>query len=77
MFQVRNGMPIGDHGIAKPDEHADPGRLQPRIVRGNGPSQTLCIQFRLAAQILLQDRQNLLAHPSTVEHCRYGINSFL
>jgi hypothetical protein len=77
VFQIRNGSRIGNHSIAKPDEHADPGRLQPRIARSNGPRQTLIIQFRLRPQVLLQDRQNLLAHPSNVEHYRYGINSFL
>jgi hypothetical protein len=73
VFQIRNGSRIGNHSIAKPDEHADLGRLQPRIAGGNGPRQTLIIQFRLRPQVLLQDRQSPFSfHQDKIE--RIGRN---
>jgi len=54
MFQVRDGVGVGHHGIAKPDEHPDPGRFQLRIVGQNHPLQARLVQFRLRLQISLQ-----------------------
>jgi hypothetical protein len=47
-------MRIRNDGIAKPDEHANPSRFQPRIADRNCPLQARLIQFRLPPQIRLQ-----------------------